>query len=215
MLNDETCTYSGDVCVLTNVFINFLGDDSLFPAVSECDPLFGDDAEKKLFCQAIKQTVVDFAATGINWNDANYQFPFICNGRSATVCDICRAVQAEYAASGGNPNYERLTNTVIDDIIQPQEACLSSIRGGRRDRFGEIACSYALQINSEFTCAAWTGLLANPSCANLTAEECFNQLLTSNLIEGAAIRLYNSSYCQKEMDTYPVTNARLLAHVVV
>jgi hypothetical protein len=215
MIIQENCTYSGDVCVLTNVFVNFLSDATLFPPTAECDAIedFSNDPERKLFCQAIKQTVLDFQAPplSINWSDPNYNFPDVCNGRSATVCAICRAVQAEFVrtASTGTPNYEVLTNNVLSTVITEQPECSNSLRGRL---FGQHSCNYAIQINSDFTCATWTALLASPACTGLAPEACFQRLLTSNLIEGAAARLYKSSYCEKEMGTYA---ARILAEVLV
>lgn len=120
-------------------------------------------------------------------------------------------IRDEYAASGGSPNFERLTNDILFDVIDEQPACRLSIVG--RSGFGEHSCNYAFQINNDFQCSTWTAFLQQ--CPGQTAEACFQSLLTSKLIEGAALRLYNSSYCQKEMDTYPVDTSRRLVDVDV
>jgi hypothetical protein len=205
--------------VLTNVFSTFLGDTSVFPTVSECDNIFtgNDELEKQLFCRAIKQTIIDFEATGIDWNKADETFPFICSGgpngaaRSQTVCNICTTIRDAYVNNGGNPNFQDLTEDILFDVIQPQDACDLSIGG--RNRFGQHACNYVQQINSDFTCNTWSLFVSqDPRCTTLTPEQCFNTVLQSKLIQGASLRLYDSIYCEKEMNTY---TGRMLADVDV
>jgi hypothetical protein len=186
------------VCEVTQDFVAFL---TTFEPQANCDGLFQGKGEEEYatFCTALSQTVAEFAALGIDWNDASYTFPDICDPArgASTVCQLCLEVRDAFATSAGRPDWTALTRTIVDDVFTTHEDCAAAIKSNRRggDGFGSIVCNYALSVNGDFTCAAWQNLVDGCAAQGLDEEACFASRLQSTLIQSAAFTLHTSDYC--------------------
>lgn len=206
-----------------NTFEAFLGTIQRQPA---CRNLFGSQGEEEYqaFCNVLNQTVYEFANipagsnsdAPVDWTDASFDFPDICSGPrvAPTVCAVCRSIRDAFVAAGTcqrdrdcRPgvcqfgkcvDWNTLTRTVVDDVFDPQPDCaaIRTNRGGNPG-YGSLICKYVLSTNDDFTCAAWTGLVAGCNARGITnPADCFRSSLTSTLIQTAAYVLHDSTYCE-------------------